>query len=68
MVSLNNRELALKTNLFSVKQPSQMDDEKGATLSSERKKGTELFRKSLKKVGFLVCAEGIKCKTCGFVY
>jgi hypothetical protein len=62
-LSLNNRELALKTNTFSVKQPSQRDDEKIATRSSEQKKGMEPFRRSLKKVIFLVCAEGIKCKT-----
>jgi len=38
MVSLNNRELALKTNLFSVKEPSQGTMRKAPlALLSERK-------------------------------
>jgi hypothetical protein len=67
-VSLNNRAVARKTNLFSLKQPSKGNDEKSATLSSQRKKGTEPIQRRLKKVGFLVCAEEIKYKTCGLVY
>jgi hypothetical protein len=38
-VSFENRDVVLKTNIFSVKQPPTRDDKKSVSCSSERKKG-----------------------------
>jgi hypothetical protein len=51
MLSLKNRAVVLKTNLFSVKQPSSRDGKKSVARSSERKKGQNPLYRSLNKVG-----------------
>jgi hypothetical protein len=67
-VSLNNRAVALKTHPFSVKQPSHRTMRKAPlAILSERKERVP-SKEVLKRLVFLVCAKGIKCKTCGLVY
>jgi hypothetical protein len=67
-VSLNNRMVVLKTNIFSVKQPSTWNNKNSATHSSARNKEKKSLQRSLKKVGSLLSDKGMKCKMCGLLY